>query len=118
MLFQHRRFLTHRSWVAALLWPLMAGAHGAESKAVLQCEPVYMPSRTVWPRTVDITYDQRRVRAVSVDGQKVYTFQVHDTWIFTSQDNERIQINTATLAWTSNFRGLATGEGRCDWAQP
>mgnify|MGYP006213653801 CR=1 FL=1 len=81
-------------------------------------EPVYMPAQTVWPRTVAITYDQRKVKTVSIDGQKVYTFQVRDTWILTSMDNERIQINTAALSWTSDFRGLAKGEGRCDWAQP
>jgi hypothetical protein len=33
-------------------------------------------------------------------------------------DNERIQINTGTLAWTSDVRGLATSEGRCDWLKP
>ena len=95
-----------------------ASALASTSQASLLCEPVYMPAQTVWPRTVAITYDQRKVKAVSIDGQKVYTFQVRDTWILTSMDNERIQINTGTLAWTSDFRGLATSEGRCDWLQP
>ena len=109
-------------------WPLTVGltvmlcasivpslALASSSQVSLWCEPVYMPAQTEWPRTVDITYGQHQVKAVSIDGQKVYTFQVRDTWIFTSQDNERIQINTASLTWTSDFRGLATSEGRCDW---
>jgi hypothetical protein len=58
------------------------------------------------------------LRSVSIDGVKVYSFHVQGTWIFTALDNERIQINTATLVRTSDFRGLATSEGRCDWLQP
>lgn len=118
MSFQLRRCQPLRLCLTTLLWPLWAGAHGAETKAMLECEPVYMPARTVWLRTVDIAYDQRQIRSVSIDGQKVYSFQVYDTWILTSQDNERIQINTASLEWTSDFRGLAMGKGRCNWAQP
>lgn len=105
-------------FAAAVLGVSVSQAQTGADQAVLQCEPVYMPAQTVWPRTVAITYDQRKVKAVSIDGQKVYTFQVRDTWILTSMDNERIQINTATLAWTSDFRGLATSEGRCDWLKP
>ena len=116
-LFSFRSCHAHRAWVATLLGLCMPWAQAAESHAVLQCEPVYLPARTVWPRTVDIAYDQRRIQAVRIDGQQVYTFQVRDTWIFTSQDNERIQIDTATLAGTSDFRGLATGQGRCVWAE-
>lgn len=105
-------------FAAAVLGVSASHAQTAVDQAVLQCEPVYMPAQTVWPRTVAITYDQRKVKTVSIDGQKVYTFQVRDTWILTSMDNERIQINTATLTWTSDFRGLATSEGRCDWLKP
>jgi hypothetical protein len=106
-------------WFAAGVLGVSAShAQTGADQAVLQCEPVYMPAQTVWPRTVAITYDQHKVKAVSIDGQKVYTFQVRDTWILTSMDNERIQINTGTLAWTSDFRGLATSEGRCDWLKP
>ena len=105
-------------FAAAVLGISTSQAQTGANQAVLQCEPVYMPAQTVWPRTVAITYDQRKVKAVSIDGQKVYTFQVRDTWILTSMDNERIQINTATLTWTSDFRGLATSEGRCDWLKP
>jgi hypothetical protein len=96
----------------------ISAAQPSTGQAALLCEAVYMPAQTVWPRTVTIEYDQRRIKAVSIDGVKVYTFNVRDTWILTSMDNERIQINTATLAWTSDFRGLASAQGRCDWLKP
>jgi hypothetical protein len=109
-------FLTLLMGVA---WPALSQADQPRTgQAEMLCEAVYMPAQTVWPRTVAIEYDQRRIKAVSIDGVKVYTFNVRDTWILTSLDNERIQINTATLAWTSDFRGLATAQGRCDWLQP
>ena len=106
--------------VCAAAWcvPLIGTAQPSKGKAAMLCEAVYMPAQTVWPRTVAIEYDQRRIQAVSIDGVKVYTFDVRDTWILTSMDNERIQINTATLAWTSDFRGLASAQGRCDWLEP
>lgn len=106
-------------WFLAALWPVLASAQlPAADRAVMRCEAVYLPARMVWPRTVDIQYDQRRIKTVSIDGVKVYTFEVRDTWIFTSLDNERIQINTATLAWSSDFRGLASAQGRCEWVDP
>ena len=102
-----------------VVWPArIQAAQPRSGQTAMLCEAVYMPAQTVWPRTVAIEYDQRRIKAVSIDGVKVYTFNVRDTWILTSMDNERIQINTATLAWTSDFRGLATAQGRCDWLQP
>lgn len=82
----------------------------------LVCEAVYAPARTTWIRTVDIGYDQRRVRSVAVDGVPVYTFAIVGTTILTSQDNERIRIDTAAQTWSSDFRGLATGQGRCERA--
>ncbi len=80
----------------------------------LVCEAVYLPTRAAWTRTVTVAYDQRRVREVAIDGQAVYSFAVLDTRIFTSQDNERIQIDVASQTWSSDFRGLATAQGRCE----
>ena len=115
----HQATLMISVCAAAFQWPLApSAAQSLTVQTVMLCEAVYMPAQTVWPRTVAIEYDQRRIKAVKIDGVKVYTFNVRDTWILTSMDNERIQINTATLAWTSDFRGLATAQGRCDWLQP
>ena len=84
------------------------------SEVTLVCEAVYLPARTTWTRTVNIAYDKKRVRAVQIDGVPVYTFAIQETVILTSIDNERIQIDTATQTWSSDFRGQATAQGRCE----
>ena len=90
-----------------------AAPAGKAEEITLRCEATYMPARTNWTRTVVIGIDDQRVRKVSIDGVPVYTFVIADTVILTSIDNERIQIDTATLSWTSDFRGMASGQGRC-----
>jgi len=80
----------------------------------LVCEAVYMPARATWARTVTVAYDQRRVREVAIDGQPVYSFAIQDTLILTALDNERIQVDVAAQRWSSDFRGLATAQGRCE----
>ena len=105
----------------ALLLGLAAGAALAQTAApapgteqvTLLCDATYMPARTNWLRTVVIGIDGARVRRISIDGVPVYTFAIADTVILTAIDNERIQIDTATLSWTSDFRGMASGQGRC-----
>jgi hypothetical protein len=84
------------------------------SEVTLVCEAVYQPARTTWTRTVRIGYDKQRVRSVHIDGVPVYTFTVQDTVILTAIDNERIQLDTASQTWTSDFRGQATAQGRCE----
>jgi hypothetical protein len=106
------------AWLVSLAPVAVSATQPSTGQAAMLCDAVYMPAQTVWPRTVVIEYDQRRIKAVSIDGVKVYTFNVRETWILTSMDNERIQINTATLTWTSDFRGLALAQGRCDWLTP
>ncbi len=91
----------------------VAPGKGANS-VTLVCEAVYLPARSSWTRTVDIAYDQRRVRSVQIDGVAVYTFAIAGTLVLTSQDNERIRIDTAAQTWSSDFRGLATAQGRCE----
>jgi hypothetical protein len=105
--------------VACVLLAAAGGAvAAAEQRVTLACEAVYMPARSNWTRTVDITYDQKRVRSVQIDGVAVYTFAIAGTLILTSLDNERIRIDTATQTWSSDFRGLATAEGRCERVPP
>ena len=84
------------------------------SEVTLVCEAVYLPARTTWTRTVSIGYDRKRVRSVQIDGVPVYTFAIQDTVILTAIDNERIQIDTAAQTWSSDFRGQATAQGRCE----
>lgn len=107
-----------------LAWPLLAAlvagsgaalADGpAPAQVVLSCEAVYLPARTTWTREVRFTLDERRIRGVEVDGVPVYSFSVYETVLLTALDNERIQLDTASLTWRSDFRGQATSEGRCE----
>jgi hypothetical protein len=105
-----------RALAAALaLGSAAAAADGpAPAQVVLACEAVYLPARTTWTREVRFTLDERRIRGVAVDGVPVYTFAVHESVLLTALDNERIQLDTATLTWRSDFRGQATSEGRCE----
>lgn len=82
-------------------------------QVVLSCEAVYLPARSTWVREVRFTLGERRIRGVEIDGVPVYSFSVFDTVLLTALDNERIQLDTATLTWRSDFRGQATSEGRC-----
>jgi hypothetical protein len=104
--------------VRTLVWALLAAAGApvaaAPQRLTLVCEAIYLPARSPWTRTVDIAYDNQRVRTVQIDGVAVYTFAIAGTLILTSQDNERIRIDTAAQTWSSDFRGLATAEGRCE----
>ncbi|MDO9435609.1 hypothetical protein [Hydrogenophaga sp.] len=114
--------------MVALVAALASGAATAQGKATkgagkekdveqqvtLLCEAAYQPARTTWTRTVRIGYDKKRVRSVLIDGVPVYSFSVQDTLIVTAVDNERIQIDTAAQTWTSDFRGQATAQGRCE----
>ena len=97
---------------------LSSGAARADGPApahvVLSCEAVYLPARSTWTREVRFTLDERRIRGVEVDGVPVYSFSVFDTVLLTALDNERIQLDTATLTWRSDFRGQATSQGRCE----
>ena len=111
------------AWLALGLAAAMGGPAAAQAKnkkadalseVTLVCEAAYQPARTTWTRTVRIGYDKKRVRSVHIDGVPVYTFTVQETVILTAIDNERIQIDTAAQTWTSDFRGQATGQGRCE----
>jgi hypothetical protein len=92
-----------------------AGENKAKpSRVSLVCSAVYLPARSTWTRQVDIDFDRQRVRSVAIDGQAVYSFAIAGTTILTSQDNERIQIDMTAQSWSSDFRGLATAQGRCE----
>ncbi|WP_070399568.1 hypothetical protein [Hydrogenophaga sp. PML113] len=99
--------------VAALVLAQARAEPAPGEQVVLSCDAVYLPARSAWVREVRFTLDERRIRGVAIDGVPVYSFSVFDTVLLTALDNERIQIDTATLTWRSDFRGQATSEGRC-----
>ncbi len=78
------------------------------------CSAFYLPARSIWKRTVDVAYDNQRIRAVQVDGTPVYSFSVNGTQILTAVDGERIQLDTAAQTWTSDLRDMVTAQGRCE----
>ncbi|MEY2683829.1 MAG: hypothetical protein RJA09_973 [Pseudomonadota bacterium] len=101
--------------LVALVTPQARGEQRRPNPEVTwRCEVVYQPARQVWPREVRIAYNQRRVLAVAIDGVPVYTFAVRETTLLTALDNERVQFDTAAGSWSSDFRGLAQGAGRCE----
>lgn len=87
---------------------------GDPQRITLSCEAVYLPARSAWTREVSFAVDNQRIRSLLIDGVPVYTFTVYETVVMTALDNERIQLDTATLTWRSDFRGQATSEGRCE----
>lgn len=110
------------AWLAPLL--LAAGLNQAHAQAsaaapapeqiTLGCDAVYLPARSNWLREVRFVIEGERIRRLEIDGVPVYSFAVFETVILTALDNERIQIDTASLTWRSDFRGQATSEGRCE----
>lgn len=89
-------------------------AAAGPQRVLWRCEVVYQPSRAVWVRRVDVLHDNRQVQRVLIDGVPVYTFAVRDTTILTALDNERVQFDARAQAWASDFRGVASGQGRCE----
>jgi hypothetical protein len=108
-----RAFLNTLLWLAFGVWPA-ASASTQPVHQTWRCEVVYAPARTVWPRTVRLAYDDRRLLEVAIDGVPVYRFAVYDALVLTSLDNERVRLDAAAMSWSSDFRGVASGEGRCE----
>ena len=99
--------------VAALGAP-MTGALAAPSSVVLSCSVAYLPQRSTWVREVRIDWDQKAIRRLRIDGQEPYSFSLVPGGLVTGLDNERIQLDLVGRQWQSDFRGLATGQGRCE----
>ncbi len=100
---------------ALLLAGVWAAAQGTEGQRVrYRCEAVYLPARSTWVRELDLLHDGRTLRAVWIDGAPVHRFAVSGTTLRTALDNERIVFDTASLAWQSDLRGVASAHGRCE----
>ena len=94
----------------ALASPLQA----APQTLTLTCAVAYMPARSTWVREVELAWDGNTLTRVRIDGLTPHSFSVDADRIATAIDNERIQIDLRQAQWTSDFRGLASGQGRCD----
>lgn len=100
--------------LAALASAMAAGP----SSVILTCAVAYMPQRSTWLREVRIDWDQKAVRRLRIDGVEPYGFSLLPGGVMTAVDNERIQIDLVALQWQSDFRGHATGQGRCQKSAP
>lgn len=107
------------AWLTAGMWvlwgaPVVAATHSAPPlETRLVCDVVYLPTRASWVREVVLSHSGKRLKTVSIDGVQVHTFALNGSWVLTALDNERIQIDLSQPAWTSDFRGLAQGQGHC-----
>ncbi len=93
-------------------------AQAAPQTVTLSCAVAYMPARSTWVREVQIDWDYKIIRAVRIDGLAPYSYSVNPQGLSTAIDNERIQLDLTQAQWSSDFRGLATGRGRCDVVAP
>lgn len=106
--------LTHIVGFAALILAAIGPAVAAPSKVVLSCAVAYLPQRSTWVREVRIDWDKKAIRSLQIDGLQPHGFSLIPQGVMTAVDNERIQIDLVTRQWQSDFRGLATGQGRCE----
>jgi hypothetical protein len=96
----------------AVLGPAVA----APSSVVLSCAVAYLPQRSTWVREVRIDWDKKAIRSLRIDGLEPHGFSPTPQGVMTAVDNERIQIDLVARQWQSDFRGYATGQGRCETA--
>ena len=100
-----------------LILPAMAlaiQAQAAVQTLTLKCAVAYMPARSTWVREVQIEWTGDTLSRVRIDGVTPYSFSVKADSLVTAIDNERIQIDWRRAQWSSDFRGVASGQGRCE----
>jgi inner membrane protein len=81
----------------------------------MNCAVAYLPQRSTWTRRVVLRWIGDEFQEMEIDGIRPHAVQPQGTVLATALDNERIQLDLATMEWASDYRGLATGRGRCDW---
>jgi hypothetical protein len=108
------RSLTHVVVWVTLSLAALGQAVAAPSSVVLRCAVAYMPQRSTWVREVRIDWDKKAIRSLHIDGVQPHGFSPIPQGVMTAVDNERIQIDLVTRQWQSDFRGHASGQGRCE----
>ena len=104
-----------------LLCGLVLGSVAVHSLADtyhLRCDVAYLPSRSTWERDVAVELMDASPSRISIDGVAAYSFVIDGAQLWTAIDNERIVLDMAALSWQSDFRGMATGQGRCSVQTP
>jgi len=91
---------------------------GLEKRAglrMMNCAVAYLPQRSSWQRRVTLRWEGDVFKSMEIDGLRPHAVSAQGPLLATALDNERIQLDLASLEWTSDFRGQATGRGRCEW---
>lgn len=101
--------------VTALAAPAAKAPAAQPSTREMTCAVVYLPERRTWHRRVGIRWEGERVLGLQVDGLQPYSFSVQGAVLATALDNERVLLDLSSMEWASDFRGLASGRGRCEW---
>ena len=108
-----RKFVGAVAW-AALCLAALGPAVAAPSSVVLSCAVAYLPQRSTWVREVRIDWDKKAIRSLRIEGLGPHGLSLIPQGVMTAVDNERIQIDLVARQWQSDFRGHATGQGRCE----
>ena len=108
-----RQFVRAVAW-AALSLAALGPAVAAPSSVVLSCAVAYLPQRSTWVREQRIDWDKKAIRGLRIDRLEPHGFSLIPQGVMTAVDNERIQIDLVARQWQSDFRGHATGQGRCE----
>jgi len=107
---------------ATVLSPVLAAAQAVDGgseeanralAAVYHCEVIYLPSRSTWIREVRLGVDPGQRLRIAIDRVTPHAVDVDGAVLHTAIDNERIVIDVGQQTWRSDFRGLASGYGRC-----
>lgn len=93
-------------------------AHSLADTHHFTCEVAYLPTRSTWEREVAIELEQDIPGRVVIDGVQAHSFAVDGAQLLTAIDNERIVLDLDALSWQSDFRGMASGQGRCNMSKP
>ena len=100
------------AWVLVAMWASPASA--VMQTMTLSCAVAYLPARSTWVREVQIDWEGQSMRAIRIDGVAPYRYGLLPQGFITAIDNERIQLDLKQAQWTSDFRGQASGQGRCE----
>jgi len=84
----------------------------------LRCEVAYLPSRSTWEREVAVELLDKSPSRISIDQVQAYSFFIDGSQLWTAMDNERIVLDLDAMSWQSDFRGTASGQGRCSLQSP
>jgi len=92
------------------------GAGTQARMRLMTCDVAYIPERSSWQRRVAVFWEGEVFKGLQIDGLRPHAVSAQGSALATAIDNERIVLDLAAMEWTSDFRGQASGRGRCAWS--